>query len=136
MRIMSVAYLGTKRIGLHHTGGVVFGVLIRTINIWFDYKGLSIKSNGSAVISGHLDVGLSQANTSIKTYVNYGGHASNVELEARWQYEAHIHFNTRYVHGLLAFATEQVNDMFCGLDQIHVYKPTTNASDDKLKENE
>ena len=84
MRIMLVTYLGTKRVGLHHTDGVVFWVLIRMIfNIWFDYKGLSNKSNGSAVISGNLDVGLGQANTSIKAYVNYGGHAGNVEIEAR-----------------------------------------------------
>ena len=54
MRIMSVAYLGTKRIGLHHTGGVVFGVLTRMINIWFNYQGSSLKSNGSAVLSGSL----------------------------------------------------------------------------------
>ena len=87
-------------------------------------------------ISGNLDVGPDQANTSIKAYVNYGGHAGNVEIEARWQYEAYIHFNTTYAHGLLVFATKQVNYMFCGFDQIYFYKPTTNASDDRLKENE
>ena len=64
------------------------------------------------------------------------GHAGNVEIEARWQYEAYIHFNTTYVHGLLVFATKQVNYMFCGLDQVYFYKPTVNASDDRLKENE
>ena len=26
--------------------------------------------------------------------------------------------------------------MFCGLDQVYFYKPTTDASDDRLKENE
>ena len=31
MRIMLVAYLGTKREDQHHTGGVVFGVLIRMV---------------------------------------------------------------------------------------------------------
>ena len=114
----------------------VWGSNTNDCNIRFDYKGLSIKSNASAVRSGNLDVGLGQANTSIKTYVNYGGHAGNVEIEARWQYEAYIYFNTTYVHGLLVVATKQVIYMFCGLYQIYFYKPTTNASDDRLKENE
>ena len=31
MRIMLVACLGTERVGLQHTGGVVFGVLIQMV---------------------------------------------------------------------------------------------------------
>ena len=95
--------------------------------------GFWIYDNGNTPISGNLDVGPGQANTSIQTYVNYGGHAGNVEIEARWQYEAYVHFNTTCVHGLLVFATKQVKYMFCGLDQMYFYKPTTNASDDRLK---
>jgi len=95
---------------------------------------LSIQSNGNTTINGNLDVG--QTQTSIKAHVNNGGHTANLELEARWQYEAYIHYNTTYVHGLLVLATKQVNYMFCGLDQVYFYKPIQNASDDRLKENE
>ena len=95
--------------------------------------GLWIYDNGNASIGGNLDVGPGHANTSIKTYVNYGGHAGNIEIDARWQHEAYIHFNTTYVHSLLVVATKQVNCRFCGLDQIYVCKPTTNASGDRLK---
>ena len=95
-----------------------------------------VKMYKDTSIDGNLDVGPNQAQTSIKAYVTNGGHAGNLELEARYQYEAYIHFNTTYVHGLLVFATKQVNYMFCGLDQVYFYKPTVNASDDRLKENE
>ena len=85
-------------------------------------------------ITGNLDVG--QTQTSIKAHVNNGGHTANLELEARWQYEAYINFNTTYSHGLLILATKQVLYMYCGLNQIYFYKPTVNSSDDRLKENE
>ena len=45
-------------------------------------NGLTLKPNGSAVLSGNLDVGVTQAQTSIKTYVNHAGHQGNVEIEA------------------------------------------------------
>jgi hypothetical protein len=101
-----------------------------------DSNGLTLKPNGDTTISGNLDVGPDQAQTSIKAYVTHGGHVGNVEIEARWHYTAYIHCNTTCVHVLLVFATKQVNYMYCGLNQIYFYKPTTNASDDRLKENE
>ena len=51
--------------GLQHTGGVVFGVLMRMINIWFNNKGLTVKSNGSAAISENSEVGIT-GDSSIK----------------------------------------------------------------------
>ena len=47
-------------------------------------EGLWIYDNGITSISGNLDVGPSQATTSIKAYVNHAGHQGNVEIEARW----------------------------------------------------
>ena len=43
-------------------------------------NGLTTKSNGDTTISGNLDVGPSQAVTSIKAYVNHAGHQGNVEF--------------------------------------------------------
>ena len=39
--------------GLQHTGGV-WGANTNEFNIWFNYQGLSLKSSGSAVLSGSL----------------------------------------------------------------------------------
>ena len=82
--------------------------------IWSGYSGtgLTLKPNGDTSISGNLDVG--QTQTSIKAHVNNGGHTANLEIEARWQYEAYINFNTTYSHGLIVLATKQVLYMYCG----------------------
>ena len=95
---------------------------------------LTVNQNGNTKINGNLDVG--QTQTSIKAHVNNGGHTANLEIDARYQYEGYINFNTTYSHGLLILATEQVLYMYCGLNQIYFYKPTVNSSDDRLKENE
>ena len=44
--------------------------------------------------------------------------------------------NTDYAYGLLLIAVKDDLYMYRGLDIIYFYKPTTNASDDRLKENE
>ena len=72
-------------------------------------------TGGDTTLCGNLEVGVGAAQTPIKAYVNNGGHAGDVDIEARLQYEAYIHFNTTCAHGLLVFATKQVNYMFCGL---------------------
>ena len=99
--------------------GVMWGG-VNELVIWNGHSdnGLTIKDNGSAKITGNLDVGSGSANTSINTYVNNGGHTSNVEIEARYQYEAYIHFNTTHSHGLLLLATKQVLYLYCGLNII------------------
>ena len=55
-------------------------------------NGLTIKPNGDTTISGNLDVGPSQAQTSIKAYVNHLGHQGNVEIEARWNSQVFFKF--------------------------------------------
>ena len=64
------------------------------------------------------------------------GHQSNVEIEARWNSQGFIHFNTTNPDGLLLVVTKDVLYMYCGLNIVYFYKPTTNASDDRRKGNE
>ena len=51
-------------------------------------------------ISENLDVGTTQAQTSIKAYVNHSGHQGNAEIEAKWNSQGFIHFNTTTPDGL------------------------------------
>ena len=81
------------------------------------------------------DVGTTQAQTPIKAYVNHAGHQGNVEIEAMWNTQGYINFNTAASDGLLLIATKDVLCMYCGINSVYLYKPTTNASDDRLKEN-
>ena len=97
-------------------------------------NGLTLKPTGGAVLSGKLDVGQDQAQTSIKPYVSHAGHQGNVETEATWDTRGYINFDTTASDGLLFLATQDVIYMNCGLDIVCFYKPTTNASDGRLKE--
>ena len=74
--------------------------------------------------------------TSIKAYVNHAGHQGNVEIKALWNSHGYVNLNTTNPDGLLLIATKGDIYLYCGLHIIYFYKPTTNASDDKLKENE
>ena len=88
-------------------------------------------------ISGNLDVGVGASQTSIKAYASHAGHQGNVEIEASWNSQGSIHFKTTNPDGLLLIAVKDDLYMYCGLNTIYFfYKPTTNASDDRLKENE
>ena len=57
-------------------------------------------------ISGHLDVGQEQAQTSINTYANHIGKTGHVEMEARWANQGYINFKTDQTDGLLLFAVK------------------------------
>ena len=64
-----------------------------------DYMQLSGSDNKvnickDTTISGNLDVGITQAQTSIKACVNHAGYQGNIQIEARWGSEGFIHFNT------------------------------------------
>ena len=97
---------------------------------------LSIQSNGNTSISGNLDAGITQAQTSIKVYANHMGSQGNIQIEPRWRSQGFIHFDTNYPEGLLLFAAKDDLYMYVGIEVVYFYKPTTNASDDRLKENE
>ena len=98
--------------------------------------GLWFYDNGNTTISGNLDVGAEASQTSIKAYVNHAGHHGNVEIEAGWNSQGFIHFNTTGPDGLLLIAVKYDLYMYCGLNTICFCKPTTHASDDRLKEND
>ena len=53
-----------------------------------------------------------------------------------WNTQDYINFNTTASDGLLFLAAKDVIYMYCVLNIVYFYKPTTNASDDRLKENE
>ena len=82
--------------------GIIWGSLNEFV-IWYGYNdiGLTLKSNGSAVLSGNVDVEPGQAQTSIKAYVNHAGYQGNAQIEARWRSQSFIHFDTDYPDGLL-----------------------------------
>ena len=65
---------------------------------------LSIQSNGDTTINENSDVGTTQAQTSIKAYVNHAGYQGNIQIEPRWRSQGFIHFSTNYPEGLLLFA--------------------------------
>ena len=96
----------------------VWGANTNEFNIWYNFQGLPLKSNGSAVLSGNLEVGPSQAVTSIKAYVNHAGHQGNVEIKALWNSQGYVNFNTTNADGLLVIATKDVLYLYCGLNTI------------------
>ena len=87
-------------------------------------------------IGGNSDVGITQAQTSIKTYVNHAGYQGNIQIEPRWGSQGFIHFNANCPEGLLLFAVKDDLYMHVGIEVVYFYKPTANASDDGLKESE
>ena len=96
-------------------------------------NGLILKPTGDAVISGNLDVGVGASQTSIKPYVDDQGHTGNVQIKATWNSQGYINFNTTNPDGLLLTATKDDLYLYCALNTIYFHKPTTNASDDRLK---
>ena len=99
-----------------------------------DYMQLSGSDNEvntykDTAISGNLDVGQSQAQTSIKTYVNHIGKTGHVEMETRWANQGFIHFKTNHASGEVFFAVKDpLRDeiyMYVGNDIVHIYEDTT-----------
>ena len=85
----------------------------------------------NVLIDGSLDVGPSQAQSSIKAYVNHIGKTGYVEMEARWPSQGVIHFKTNHTAGELFFAVkDSLRDkihMHVGNDIIYNYENTTIA---------
>ena len=63
-------------------------------------NGITLKPTGDASISGNLDVSVSNARTSIKAYNTMEGYTSYIELEAKWNSQGYLNFesNTPGVH--------------------------------------
>ena len=57
---------------------------------------LSIQTNGNTTISGNLDVGPSQAQSSIKAYFNHEGSSGYMMMGGRYRDQGFLHFETNY----------------------------------------
>ena len=79
-------------------------------------NGMTIKPTGDTSISGNLDAGIAQAQTSIKSYVNHAGYQGNIQIGPRWRSQGFIHFNTNYEVGLLSFAVKRDLYMYVGIE--------------------
>ena len=66
------------------------------------------------------------------------GYTSYIELEAKWNSsQGYINFESNRPGAHYVFTTVKDDlHMYCGNNLAHFYKTTTNASDDRLKENE
>ena len=92
----------------------------------------SIQSNGSTTISGNLNVGVGAASSMAKAHVNHEGSTGHIRMVAKYRNQSLLSFDTTYVNGSLKLRMI----MYCGHNLVHFYQTTSNASDDRLKENE
>ena len=88
----------------------------------------TVNQNGDTTICGNLDVGPSQAQSSIKAYVKHIGKTGYVEMEARWYNQGFTHFKINHTAGELFFAVkDSLGDktyMYVGNDIVYVYEDT------------
>ena len=75
--------------------------------------------------------------SKVKAHVNHVGNTGFIEIEAMWRNQAFLNFTTDWADGGYLFVT--INNgyyMYCGNNIVYLYKPLTQSSDDRLKENE
>ena len=70
----------------------------------------------------------------VKAHVNHEGSTGSLKLEARWRNQSFLSFDTTYVNGYIFFEAKNDYYMYCGHNLVHLYKTTSNVSDDLLKE--
>ena len=98
---------------------------------------LRANPNGNSTISGNLDVSVSNARTPIKANNAMCEYTSYIELEAKLNSQGYLSFESnRSGTNYLSLTVKDDLHMYCGNSLVHFYKPTSNASDDRLKENE
>ena len=68
-----------------HWWSGVWGTNTNEFNIWFNYKGLSTKPTGDAVISGNLDVGVGATSSMVKAHANHAISTGFIQMEAKYQ---------------------------------------------------
>ena len=74
--------------------------------------------------------------TSIKGYSNHLGNTGFIELKAQWRDQGFLNFGTNYSGAAYLFLeVKDIYYMYCGNNIIYFHKTTTQASDDRLKEN-
>ena len=87
-------------------------------------------------ISANLDVGVGAASSLVKAHVNHEGSTGHIQMEAKYRNQSFLSFGTTYVNGYIFLEVKNAYYMYCGGDLVHFYKPTSNVSYDRLKENE
>ena len=95
-----------------------------------------VNQNGDTTIGGNLDVGVGAASSLAKAHVNHAGSTGHIQMEAEYRNQSFLSFGTTYVNGYIFFEVKNAYYMYCGGGFVHFYKPTSNVSDDRLKENE
>ena len=93
----------------------VWGTSSNEFKIWFDYKELSLKPTGDAVIHGNLDVRLGAAQTNNKSYANHIGITNYIELEARWANQCYLDFSTAHSDPYLFFLLKMTHTCIVGI---------------------
>ena len=71
--------------------------------------------------NGNLDVGVTQAQTSIKAYINHAGYKGNIRIEPRWRSQGFIYVNTDCPEGLLLFAVKDDLYTYVGIEVVYFY---------------
>ena len=101
----------------------VWGTNRNKFNIWFNYKGLSIKPTGDAVISGNLDVNVSNNRPSIRAYNTMDGYISYVKLEAKWNSQGYLNFESNRSGANYLFLTAKDDlRMYCGNNLVQFFQ--------------
>ena len=74
----------------------VWGAGENSFNIWYAYKGFSIKSDSSAGLHGKLDVGSGAVSSEIDVHSNQQGHTAVIELHSQSPWISKIEFTTTH----------------------------------------
>ena len=100
---------------------------------------VTVNQNGNTTIAGNLDVGPSQAQTSIKAYFNHAGSTGHIRIDGGTRDTGFLHFETNYQYGELFLTVRSISFSRCsdyaGNPYVQTFQPRTQSSDDRLKEN-
>ena len=101
----------------------VWGANTNEFNTCYVYKGLSIKPTGDVSISGNLDVGVGASHSTIKAHVDHVGYTGYIGLEARWNTQGYMNFETTSPGtSYLFLAIKSDPYLYCGDDKVYMYK--------------
>jgi hypothetical protein len=122
----------------------VWGANTNEFNIWHNYKGLSIKSDGRATINGDLEVGVGAAQGSVKAHFNHVSSTGYMELNGRYRDQGFLNFKSSYHYCELFLTTNSTQGVksymrlsdYNNNPYLQTFYPLNQSSDDRLKENE
>ena len=89
-------------------------------------NGFTLKPTGDAAISGNLDVNVSNSPSPIKAYNTMDGYTSCIQLEAKWNSQAYMKFESNKPGALYVFITVKDDlHMYCGNNKVHMCTDTS-----------